>query len=544
MFSCCSIITAAQVVYILNISSTSVKDMINGIRNILNKVNINNYFLKKNKFFKHDKMKSDKILSSTSRALNNPPKKNNNEESSTEKEDNTIIEKDLVSDDSKKSNINNEIILDKDKILSSTNNKAEYIPPDYNFKFFKSSDKGVIKPIEISEIPFEINPDTKYLIERRKGIEYAEDYLYGPYLQTQNILVITNEKVNKTKIDKSRIDKSQNDIAKNDKSLILNKSTNKEKLNNSKMEKSSKKRNIKLFDNLDDINEKKFFSTAKPKKSNLKANNEKEDFNPEKELRLTDEGTGFFGTIRREQVFLRTGYDNYLKKKHSNVFIIFLAEIFDKIYFIKTCLFLKKFDIFCVQLSLYLFYHILLLALICGFFTIKIIKKIWENDNFPNINFYLLYGLIANVIVWIIYQMFSCVLDFNDSIKYMITLKSELVENQYIEDFDRDNIHDSNEDVYKEKYEELIYQIKCRITLFYVISFLFTLFFSIYLVSFFAFYTGTKRRVLTTYYVGIIEILLIKIIYGILLATLRYASIKKGYKSLYNFVFILDKYLS
>jgi ABC-type multidrug transport system permease subunit len=126
----------------------------------------------------------------------------------------------------------------------------------------------------------------------------------------------------------------------------------------------------------------------------------------------------------------------------------------------------------------------------------------------------------------------------------MITLKSELVENQYIEDFDRDNIHDSNEDVYKEKYEELIYQIKCRITLFYVISFLFTLFFSIYLVSFFAFYTGTKRRVLTTYYVGIIEILLIKIIYGILLATLRYASIKKGYKSLYNFVFILDKYLS
>jgi hypothetical protein len=340
------------------------------------------------------------------------------------------------------------------------------------------------------------------------------------------------------------MDITKNDITKNDKRLILNKSTNKDQLNNTKMEKSSKKRNIKLFDNFDDINEKKFITTYKQKKSNLKTNNEKDDFNPEKELRLTDEGTGFFGTIRREQVFLRIGFEKYLKKKHINIYSIYLAEIFDKIYFIKICLFLKKFDIFWIQLSLYLFYHILLLALICGFFTIKIIRKIWENDNFPNINFYLLYGLIANVIVWIIYQMFAWVLDFHDKIRDMITLKYELVQNQYIEDFDRDNIHDSNEDVYKEKYEELIYQIKCRITLFYVISFLFTLFFSIYLVSFFSFYTGTKRRVLTTYYVSIIEIVLIKIVYGTILATLRYASKMKKNKYLYNFVYILEKYLS
>ena len=140
--------------------------------------------------------------------------------------------------------------------------------------------------------------------------------------------------------------------------------------------------------------------------------------------------------------------------------------------------------------------------------------------------------------------MFSCVLDFHDRIKDMITLKSELIENQYTEDFDKDNIHDSNEGVYKEKYDELIFQIKCKISLFYVISFLFTLFFSIYLISFFSFYTGTKRRVLTAYYISIIEILLIKIVYGTLLASLRYASKVKGYKCLYNFVFILDKYLS
>ena len=87
--------------------------MINSISYILNQININNYFLKKNKFFKNDKLKNDNIISSTSRALNNPPKKTNSEDSKTEKDDNnTDLEKDLVSDDTKKSDINNEKILD------------------------------------------------------------------------------------------------------------------------------------------------------------------------------------------------------------------------------------------------------------------------------------------------------------------------------------------------------------------------------------------------------------------------------------------------
>ena len=534
MFYCCTIMTAAQVVCVLICSITSVKDMINNIRHILNKVNIKNYFLKKNKFFKNSKLKSDNIISTTNRELNNPPKKENNGNSETEKDDNHINNTILESDDNKKSQINNEIIIDKNKIITSTNNKAEYIPPDYNFKFFKAKDQGVIKPIEKNEIPFEINPDTKYLIERRKGVDYDDDYLSGPYLPNQNILVITNEKVPKKRHDKTLVMKESN----------YKESNNKEILNNTKMEKASKKRNIKLFDNLNEINEKKF-TTTKQTKSNLKTpRNEKDDFNPENELKLTDEGTGFFGSIRREQIFLRVSFEKYIKTKHDNFYMIFLAEIFDKIYFIKTCLFLKKFDIFCVQLSLYIFYHILLLSLLCGFFSVKIIKKIWENDNFPDLNFYLLYGLITNVIVWIIYQFFSCILDFHDRIKDMITLKYELIENQYTEDFDRDNIHDSNEGVYKEKYDELIFQIKCRIALFYVISFIFTFFFSIYLISFFSFYTGTKHRVLTAYYTSIIELLLIKIVYGTILASLRYASKVKKYKFLYNFVFTFDKYLS
>jgi hypothetical protein len=540
--------------------------MINDIRHILNKVNIKNYFLKKNKFFRNNNLKTDNMVSSTNKALNNPPKKN--EYSESESNDKNKINNDDINtkleSNISKSNKDSEMILDKDKIYSATDNKAEYIPPDYNFKFFRLKDKGVMKKIERNKIPFEINPDTKYLIERREGIDYPEDYLEGPYFQNQNMLVIVDEKVKKIKKKhKPNIDTTlsfhkdkNNDIenTKDDKTEIKSKindaSTNlyetKSNLRDNKFyETKSNLRDNKFYETNFKMTKEKNFMSTKQTKSNLKSTNmEKVEFDPEGDLKLNDEGHGFFESIRREQIILRINYEKYLIKKHNIIYIKYLAEILDKIYFIKICLFLKKFDIFCVQISLYLFYHILLISLLCGFFTIKVIKKIWEQDNFPGINFYLLYGLIANLIVWVIYQMLGCLLDFNGKIKDMITLKYELIENQYREDFDRDNIHDKNEDIYKDKYDELIYQMKCRIAIYFVLAFIFTLFFTIYLISFFAFYTGTKHRVLEAYYISIIEILLIKICYGILLASLRLLSEKKRIKFIYNIVYFFDKHIS
>jgi hypothetical protein len=518
------------------------------------------------------------MVSSTNKALNNPPKKN--EYSESESNDKNKINNDDINtkleSNISKSNKDSEMILDKDKIYSATDNKAEYIPPDYNFKFFRLKDKGVMKKIERNKIPFEINPDTKYLIERREGIDYPEDYLEGPYFQNQNMLVIVDEKVKKIKKKhKPNIDTTlsfhkdkNNDIenTKDDKTEIKSKINDasinlyetKSNLRDNKFyETKSNLRDNKFYETKSNLRDNKFYETnfkmtkeknfmsTKQTKSNLKSTNmEKVEFDPEGDLKLNDEGHGFFESIRREQIILRINYEKYLIKKHNIIYIKYLAEILDKIYFIKICLFLKKFDIFCVQISLYLFYHILLISLLCGFFTIKVIKKIWEQDNFPGINFYLLYGLIANLIVWVIYQMLGCLLDFNGKIKDMITLKYELIENQYREDFDRDNIHDKNEDIYKDKYDELIYQMKCRIAIYFVLAFIFTLFFTIYLISFFAFYTGTKHRVLEAYYISIIEILLIKICYGILLASLRLLSEKKRIKFIYNIVYFFDKHIS
>ena len=48
--------------------------------------------------------------------------------------------------------------------------KAEFIPQEYNFKLFNKNDKGVLKKIKRSKIPFEVNKDTQILIERKKEL--------------------------------------------------------------------------------------------------------------------------------------------------------------------------------------------------------------------------------------------------------------------------------------------------------------------------------------------------------------------------------------
>ena len=96
----------------------------------------------------------------------------------------------------------------------------------------------------------------------------------------------------------------------------------------------------------------------------------------------------------------------------------------------------------------------------------------------------------------------------------------------------------------EEKYDEIIKKIKVQTIIFYIIIILFTEFCSMYLVSFFAVYTGTKKYVLKAYYISIIEIVIIKFIYGLSLGSLRIAAEVNEYESLYNFVFACDKYLS
>ena len=94
------------------------------------------------------------------------------------------------------------------------------------------------------------------------------------------------------------------------------------------------------------------------------------------------------------------------------------------------------------------------------------------------------------------------------------------------------------------KYNEIIKTLKCRIIIFYCVIFVLIILFALYLIPFFSIYTGTKSRVLLAYIYGIVEILLIKFIYGVCLASIRVASEGNELECLYKVVYILDKYIS
>jgi hypothetical protein len=189
-----SIITVVQISMMFISGFSGVKNAIGNIRHLLSKLNSKKSFGKKNNNTKRIKFKDNNIISTTNRPLNNPPKKDKYKEKYNEdidfdsdegeKNNNTILDNDLDSNSNSNEGVHYEINIkkgikpdnketfndNKKKKSSENNNKAEYIPPEYNFKFFKPKDKGVMKKMERSLIPFEVNHDTIYLIERRKGI--------------------------------------------------------------------------------------------------------------------------------------------------------------------------------------------------------------------------------------------------------------------------------------------------------------------------------------------------------------------------------------
>jgi len=542
-FYYCFAVAAVEIALALVSSIIGINTITNFIKPILNKIQ-NKDFRKKSKPKKSIGFKADNIITSTNRPLNNPPRRNNNyndddeeidsEEVKNNNNNNTISEYDFDSNDNKDANYEINIKKSNNKIPKNDNYyKAEFIPQEYNSKFFKSTDKGVIKKIDRSKLPFKIGKDTRYLVEKRKDIEYESNYLDGQYSPTQNILIITDE--NNTDIT---------NVVKYIKTEKLsdNKLTNKNDL---------KTGNNKLFGNLNTNYSKytdKDLITVKKLKSNLVKPKFEEDgiselFDEDSDdMKVDGDNAGLFTLIRREQLFLRLDYKKYLEKKHPNNLAIAISEILDKIYLVKIILFLRKYDIFTHQLSLYLFCHVLLMSLLCGFFTIRVIKKIWGQDGYPGIGFYLIYGLVSNIIIWIIYQIFLYIIDFRDKIKEIVLLQKELkLQESY--DYD-DNIDERNEKIFKKKYNQIISHIKCIIIIFYVIIFIIIAFCTIYLISFFALYTGTRKKVILSYIYSLIEIIIIKFVYGFSLALLRTASRINKMEKVYKIVYIFDKYIS
>ena len=566
-FYYCLVITAGEIAMVFVAGFYGIKLVKSSIYNLGRKNNLNN----NNKVNKYQN-DNNNILTSTNRLLNNsnPPKKNNmivnDDKDSNDEEErpkNVINKKSLFNprnirnnnsieekyetkesndDDNKinygieiknietipKNNIANEDLKEiKYKHLKDIKGKSEFIPVDYNFKFFKASDKGVIKKIKRTEIPFKIKSGTKYLLEHKENINYDKNYLNGPIYSNQNLIEIIDEEK----------EKGQEENGGN-KPIIINKSINNIE-NNYNVEVKKEKHKIRNI-----TSEKSFINIKTISPANKR--NETDDYFVEeenKEKQKINESVSLYSLIKREQMLLRTPYQIYLEKDHSNLLAIILAEIMDKIYLIKICCFLKPYEMFSVHLFNYLLYHIMLLTLLCAFFTIKTIKKIFNESDFPNMNFYLLYGLFASIIIWVFYKAFLILIDHRDKVNDLIKIRQELNKEITNED-NKTEKEEINEELYGKKYDELIRRIKIHMSIFFVIGFLITAFCFIYLISFFAIYTGTKSKVFQAYYITLIEVALIKFVYGLCLASLRKAGESNEVKNVYNVSYICNKYIS
>ena len=587
-----SVIMVVKLSMIFVTSFMGIKNLYANIKHLIRKLNLKQKFGKKNNKsmqriqFKNEK--PDNAISTTGRALQNPPRKKQYNEKYNEdidldsdigKGNNTILENN--DEDKEDEDVNYEITIkkginpvknnlqgtfysNKSKNKNNNNNKdpsennnmkAEYIPPDYNFKFFKPKDRGLMKKMERSKVPFDINPDTNYLIERRKGVDYPEDYLDGPYFPDQNIVIITDDK-NKNAVTLAKYLKDEKMMKKKKSGASKNKNqdevkTNLNSMSDTKSHIISSNENTKTnfyiptkssFYKPKTIDDKSIVSIKKVNPINNSTNEESAilyELERDRETRIIDDDTSIFSLIKREHILLGVKYEKYIKKIHPFYLHIFFAEILDKIYLFRILLFLKQIDVFSLYFSLYAFCHILLLTLLCNLFTINLIKKIWETTGFPDLRFYLLYGLIANLIIWVIYILLSFLIDFESSIRDLVEAKSNMQKQS-----NNDNDSESNKNQFYSKFSRLMCLIRLRVSIFHIVTFLIALGCGIYLISFFALYTGTKSLVLKIYYISIIEILLIKITYGVVLAGLRIVSIEARLKALYYVVYILDKYLS
>lgn len=235
---------------------------------------------------------------------------------------------------------------------------------------------------------------------------------------------------------------------------------------------------------------------------------------------------GFLYSMKKEEKLIKTKYEYSKQNDKFDSMIVVLTSIFDKIYLIKILLLSDKYDIIPLKFSLYLLYHMLLVTFLAFFYDIKTIKNIWNKDNYPNINYYLLYGFIANIIVWVIYRIFCCLLNNDNKIKKL------------------KNINDLDKERKQKRFNKYVYDIKKNIIIYYVIQFILILFCSFYLITFCGIYLGTQKKIFQSYGIAFVEIIIIKIVYGLILGILRKVSLLKENKTIYNISFIFNKYIS
>ena len=408
----------------------------------------------KNKI-KNKKHKSG-YIKTTERNLENPPKKNN--------------------------------IKNKDNVDNNDKNEVQFIPDEFIFLFFQNKDKGVRKKVEKKFIPFEINPNTKVLLQKMKGVDYTNVKATGPFKSNQNILEL---------------------VESNPEELITVTEKNSQKNSENKP------------------NQEAVYKKKEPKTYFI---NDNDELVEDKKYDVEIEDLTCLDKFKIEQRLLRKEYEIAQYKQENGFLFLMLAEILDKIYIMNIILFRQDYDIIYINLSIYLLYHVFLVNIIAMFFDIKTIQKIWNNENYPGFGLYLGYGLASIMICWIVYIILTC----------LMTNKGKYNE---ILDIKKSKKKENKMKLVEKKYASLKRKIKIKITLYSIIQFTLIIFFTIYSVTLCAIFYGTMNNIYLAYVIALIEVLVIKILYGLVLSILRQVSLSYDKKGLYNAVLFMDNYI-
>jgi len=403
------------------------------------------------------KTKKEKVgyIKTTERNLDNPPKKNN--------------------DESKVDNNNNN---------NNDKNEIQFIPEEFIFLYFNDTDKGVRKQIEKKFVPFEINKNTKVLLQKMKGVDYKNVNASGPFKSDQNLLEI--------------IESPEEDlISINDK-------------------KSSNKANQEIV-----------YKKKEPKTYFI---NDNDELVEDKKYDVEVDDLTCLEKFRIEQRLLRKDYEVVQYKQENGFFFLMLAEILDKIYITKIVLFRQDYDIIYINLSIYLLYHVFLVNIIAMFFDMKTIQKIWSKEDYPGFGLYLGYGLASLLICWIVYIILTCLMTNKGKYNEILDIKKSKKKENKLKLIDK-------------KYISLKKKTKLKIAIYSIIQYLLMIFFIIYSCTLCAIFYGTMKKIYLNYVIALIEVLVIKILYGLVLSILRQVSLSKEKKGLYNVVLFMDNYI-
>ena len=457
-----------------------------------------------------------------------------------DKKDDNIekIEVNVINDNNKKTYEDiktSERNLDNPPKKKISDFKIEFIPQEYVFLFFSQGEKGIIKKVEKDSVPFKIQYNTRILLEQKKGVNYDNIKPRGPFPNGQNVLVVVDSM--NDDINDYIGDDDDNEKNKNKNNLV---DTSRNRSNNSSR-KGSKKIDEK-YNNKNDKNSKinmykktidQFtISDYDPSDENYSVYDVEEEIDEDEDGAAEHHEKGFIETLKKNQRLINRNYEIAMQNKNANFVEILFTEIVDKIYITKILFFTRKFDIFSLQLSVYLLCHLLLLVLNTLFYDINTIKKIWNEENYPGLGYHLGYGLLACLIIWVVYKIFLCLLTNNDKVKDL--LKMIHYNNKF-------NWNKGNE--INRKYKNLMWKVKFKFVIYSVIELLLIIFAFLYLTAFGSVYSGTQSNTFKTYGIALIEILIIKILYGTALAIMRHVSLSKQKKVLYDIVLFMNTYL-